>query len=111
MRRVRRPLGPAVIDLKGATLADDERARLAHPAVGGVILFSRNFESADQVRALAGEIKRVREPELLVCVDQEGGRVQRFREGFTLVPPMRRLGALWDRNREAAREAARGVGL
>jgi len=109
MRKVRLPLGPAVIDVVGLALTDEDRKRLAHPAAGGVILFSRNFHGVQQLVALTDEIKRLREPELPVCVDHEGGRVQRFREGFTLLPPMRALGKLWDRDRPAGKAAARAA--
>jgi beta-N-acetylhexosaminidase len=110
MRRVRLPLGPAIVDVLGLALTDDDRARLAHPAAGAVILFSRNFEDSEQLCALTDEIARVREPALPVCVDHEGGRVQRFRAGFTAIPPMRALGRLWDRDRAAGRAAARAAG-
>jgi beta-N-acetylhexosaminidase len=109
MRKTRLPLGPAVIDVVGPTLTDEDRNRLRHPAAGGVILFSRNYENPEQLSTLTTEIARLREPELLLCVDHEGGRVQRFREGFSTIPPMRTLGKLWDRDRDAARETARAI--
>lgn len=109
MRKVRHPLGPAVIDVLGTALTDEDRERLRHPATGGVILFSRNFENPEQLRSLTGEIERLREPALPICVDHEGGRVQRFREGFSAIPPMRGLGRQWDRDRAAARDAARAI--
>jgi beta-N-acetylhexosaminidase len=109
MRKVRLPLGPAVIDVVGPALGDDDRKRLAHPAAGGVILFARNFQNPEQLRALTEEVERLREPALPICVDHEGGRVQRFREGFSAIPPMRQLGRLWDRDREAGRTAARAA--
>ncbi|HEY2335870.1 MAG TPA: beta-N-acetylhexosaminidase [Burkholderiales bacterium] len=109
MRKVRLPPGPAVIDVVGLALTDDDRRRLSHPATGGVILFSRNYENPDQLRSLCEEIERLREPALPVCVDHEGGRVQRFKAGFTLLPPMRALGKLWDRDRPAGRAAARAA--
>ena len=109
MRKVRLQPGPAVVDVKGLALDDDDRQRLAHPAAGAVILFARNFQDCAQLAALTQEIERLREPALPVCVDHEGGRVQRFREGFTALPPMRQLGRLWDRDREAGRAAARAV--
>jgi len=105
-----RPSGPAVIDVVGTALAVDDRARLRHPATGGVILFARNFESPRQLRELVAEIRALR-PALLLCVDHEGGRVQRFRDGFTAVPPMRRLGELWDGDRDGAQAAARSAGF
>ena len=109
MRKVRVPLGPAVIDVVGTALTDEDRARLRHPATGGVILFSRNYETPEQLQLLTDEIERLREPALPICVDHEGGRVQRFRAGFSAIPPMRELGRLWDRDRGAAREAARAI--
>jgi len=110
MRRIKLPLGAAVLDPAGPALTDDDRRRLLHPATGGVILFAHNFESPEQLAALTEEISRLREPELPICVDHEGGRVQRFTQGFTTIPPMRRLGVLWDRDREMARRAARATG-
>ena len=109
MRKVRLPPGPAVIDVVGIALADDDRKRLAHPATGGVILFSRNFQDCEQLIALTDEIERLREPALPIGVDHEGGRVQRFRQGFSAIPPMRELGRLWDRDRPAGRDAARAA--
>jgi beta-N-acetylhexosaminidase len=109
MRKIRLPPGPAVIDVVGLALTDDDRKRLVHPSTGGVILFSRNYQDAQQLIALTEEIERLREPALPICVDHEGGRVQRFREGFTLLPPMRELGRLWDRDRPAGRAAARAA--
>ena len=86
---------PVVIDVAGSTLSADDRRRLAHPLVGGMILFGRNWESREQLAALCAEIKAVRD-DLLISVDHEGGRVQRFRtDGFTHLPPMRRFGEMW----------------
>jgi beta-N-acetylhexosaminidase len=86
---------PVIIDVAGLELTDDDRHRLAHPLVGGMILFGRNWESREQLSALCADIKAVR-GDLLVSVDHEGGRVQRFRsDGFTHLPPMRRFGELW----------------
>jgi beta-N-acetylhexosaminidase len=98
-----------VADVVGTALTDDDRERLRHPAAGAVILFTRNYQNSQQLSALLEEIEKLREPMLLVCVDHEGGRVQRFREGFTAIPPMRSLGQLWDRDRNAAKEAARSA--
>ncbi len=99
-----------MVDPAGTALSDDDVRRLRHPAVGGVILFARNFESPEQLRALTAEIRALREPQLLIGVDHEGGRVQRFKDGFTALPPMRVLGQLWDRDREAGRAAAHAAG-
>jgi beta-N-acetylhexosaminidase len=99
-----------VLDPAGPVLTDDDVRRLRHPAAGGVILFARNFESPEQLQALTADIRALREPQLLIGVDHEGGRVQRFREGFTLLPPMRTFGQLWDRDRDAARAAAHAAG-
>jgi beta-N-acetylhexosaminidase len=104
------PLGPAVVDPSGPVLTEDDVKRLRHPAVGGVILFARNFESPEQLQALTQDIRALREPQLLIGVDHEGGRVQRFRDGFTGLPPMRSLGQLWDRDREAGKAAAHAAG-
>jgi beta-N-acetylhexosaminidase len=106
----RLPPGPVIADVAGTVLTDTERERLCHPLVGGVILFARNFSSPQQVGALAKEIHGLREPPLLVCVDHEGGRVQRFRDGFSRIPPMRELGLLWDRDVLAAIHEATEIG-
>lgn len=103
-------LGPLVVDLQGTALAPHERQRLRHPLVGQVILFSRNYESPAQLAELTREIHALREPRLVVCVDHEGGRVQRFRDGFSPIPSMSRLGELWDRDVLAACRTARSIG-
>lgn len=100
--------GPVMLDVAGLALTGDERERLLHPLVGSVILFSRNYESAMQLQLLTASIATLRSPALLIAVDHEGGRVQRFRKEFTAIPPMRTLGQLWDRDvAAAAREALR----
>ena len=89
---------PVVLDVAGLALTDADRRRLAHPLTGGVILFARNWQDRAQLTELNAEMKSIR-PDLLVCVDHEGGRVQRFRtDGFTHLPPMRALGELWGRD-------------
>jgi len=102
------PRGPVFLGVEDMELTADDRARLAHPLVGGVILFARNYESPSQVKALTAAIRALRTPSLLIAVDHEGGRVQRFRDGFSAIPPMRTLGELWDRDvAKAAKEATR----
>lgn len=103
-------LGPVMLDIEGPLLTPADRALLAEPAVGGVILFSRNYASPSQLADLVASIRALRSPPLLVAVDQEGGRVQRFREGFSAIPPMRRLGHAWDGDADEALELARTAG-
>lgn len=103
-------LGLVMLDIEGKQLNDADRRRLSHPLTGGVILFSRNYESPRQLEALTAEIRGLRTPPLLIAVDHEGGRVQRFREGFTRLPPMRALGELWDEHPQRAKQVARDAG-
>jgi len=103
-------LGPVMLDIGGLELTVEERERLRHPAAGGVILFARNFESPRQLVALTRDIRDLRRPPLLVAVDQEGGRVQRFQNGFTRIPPMRAFGRRWDGDAEDARRLAQSAG-
>ncbi|MDD2664015.1 MAG: beta-N-acetylhexosaminidase [Dechloromonas sp.] len=102
------PPGPLMIDIAGTALTDLDRERLLHPLVGGVILFSRNYADPAQLTALTAEIHALRP--LLIAVDHEGGRVQRFRDGFTRLPPMRAIGQAYDRDAAAGLSAARDVG-
>ncbi|MFZ5756123.1 MAG: beta-N-acetylhexosaminidase [Pseudomonadota bacterium] len=101
--------GPLMLDLAGPALDAEERQLLQHPAVGGLILFSRNIVDAAQVAALVAEVRALR-PGILIAVDQEGGRVQRLRNGFAKLPPMKVFGALWERDRDAAVLAATECG-
>ena len=103
-------LGPVMLDIEGLSLSPADRDLLREPAVGGVILFTRNFESVEQVADLVADIRNLRSPPLLIAVDHEGGRVQRFREGFTLIPPMGRIGQEFDRDAESGLAAAREAG-
>jgi beta-N-acetylhexosaminidase len=89
---------PLILDVAGLSLTATDRRRLAHPLAGGLILFARNWQDRAQLSALCAEIKSLR-ADLLICVDHEGGRVQRFRtDGFTHIPPMRALGEMWMRD-------------
>lgn len=101
---------PLIIDIAGLSLTKADRRRLKHPLTGGIILFGRNWKDRQQLTALCADIKRIRQ-DLLICVDHEGGRVQRFRtDGFTHLPPMRALGALWMKDQLAATNAATACG-
>ena len=102
---------PLILDIAGTTLTDTDRERMRHPLTGGMILFGRNWQDREQLTALCEDIKSVRE-DLLICVDHEGGRVQRFRTGgFTHLPPMRALGELWMQNAMDATNAATATGF
>ena len=96
------PLGPVMLDVEGLQLTQADKQRLLHPRTGAVILFARNFESRSQVAQLIREIKALRSPALLVAVDQEGGRVQRFQDGFTRLPCAARFGELWEQDKQTA---------
>jgi len=111
VRTVSLPYGPLMLDLDGLELDANERELLRDPAVGGVILFARNCSSAAQVAELCREIHALREPPLLIGIDQEGGRVQRLRAGVTRFPPQRALGRLAEAEGiESATELARDWG-
>lgn len=103
-------LGPVMLDVLGTQLTDEDKVRLLHPLVGGVILFARNYESPAQLIQLISAIRALRATPLLISVDHEGGRVQRFREGFTHIPAMRELGKIWDQHPQRARHLAHQVG-
>jgi beta-N-acetylhexosaminidase len=105
------PLGPIMLDVEGLTLSPAEAERFRNPLVGGVILFARNFKSREQVAALCAQIHALRSPSLLIAVDHEGGRVQRFQKGFTKIPTMRSLGQLWMKDPLLATRVATSAGL
>ncbi|WP_418320289.1 beta-N-acetylhexosaminidase [Piscinibacter sakaiensis] len=101
---------PVVLDIEGTALTADDKRRLRHPLTGGLILFARNWQDRRQLTELCAQIKSVR-PDILICVDHEGGRVQRFRsDGFTHLPPMRVLGERWMDDALDATDAATAVG-
>ena len=102
--------GPVMLDIVGLTVTDDDARRIAHPLTGGVILFARNYQDRAQLSALTEHIRGLRD-DIIIAVDHEGGRVQRFRgDGFTALPPMRRLGELWDADVLRATQLATSIG-
>ena len=103
-------LGPIMLDIEGTQLTIDDKRRLQHPLTGGVILFTRNYLSLRQLTELTTEIHALRTPSLLIAVDHEGGRIQRFRKDFTRLPAMRELGIIWDEHPVRARHLAQLTG-
>ena len=102
-------LGPLMVDVAGKSLTTEDRELLRHPLIGSVILFTRNFEDPGQLAALVDEIRALRAPPLLVAVDHEGGRVQRFRNGFSILPPARRIGLEYDADAKQGLAMARSL--
>jgi beta-N-acetylhexosaminidase len=103
-------LGPLMVDIAGTELSVDDTRVLAHPLVGSVLLFTRNYTDPQQIAALTAAIRALRSPHLLIAVDHEGGRVQRFREGFTRLPAARLLGRQYDEDRRDGLALAQSVG-
>ena len=99
-------MGPLLVGIRGTELDDATRQNLSHPVVGGVVLFTRNFKNRKQLIELVKQIKGLRQPNLLVCIDQEGGRVQRLREGFTALPPLGMLGKMYGESPRRAEDYA-----
>ncbi len=99
-----------MLDIHGTSLSDEDKEVLLHPHVGGVILFTRNYESVSQLQSLVAEIHALRQPRLLIAVDHEGGRVQRFRDGFSHIPAAGMFGQIYDRDQLIARSLARQAG-
>ena len=103
-------LGPVMLDVDGLSLTPADRELLREPAVGGLILFSRNYDSPQQLTDLVDEVRALRSPSPIIAVDHEGGRVQRFRDGFTAVPPMRVVGRQFGTDPKGALALARQAG-
>ena len=103
-------IGPLMIDVEGLTLKDEDIKRIMHPMVGGLILFTRNYKDTVQLKTLTDAIRKIRGHDFLIAVDHEGGRVQRFREGFTIIPAMRKLGEVWDKDPKRANHLAFLIG-
>ena len=103
-------LGPLMVDLEGSTISETEKKLLLQPEVGGIILFSRNFESVEQITALVDEVHRLRSPRLLISVDHEGGRVQRFHDGFSRIPAAAVYARIAKGDLDQARQLAENAG-
>ncbi len=103
------PIGPVMLDIEGTMLTEADKQLLSHPLVGGLIYFSRNYESVEQISHLCSEVRKIR-PEILIAVDQEGGRVQRFKDGFTRIPAMQQFLPLYRKQPSAALQLVEDCG-
>lgn len=103
-------LGPLLIDIEGKTLTSEDRELFRHPLVGGMILFTRNFDNIHQLTDLIREVRSLRNPPLLITVDHEGGRVQRFRKDFTVMPSMRLIGREYGIDKHIGKQLAKQCG-
>lgn len=103
-------LGPLMVDVAGTALQAEDRRVLTHPLVGGVVLFKRNYSDRAQLVALCAEIRALRNPPLLIAVDHEGGRIQRFQSGFSALPSLRRIGQVYEANAQQGLAMARSMG-
>jgi len=103
-------LGPVMMDLAGTQISETEKELLLHPQIGGIILFTRNFDSIDQITAVIQEIHDLRTPHLLISIDHEGGRVQRFHEGFTRLPPANVYSKLFKQDADKGRQCTEQAG-
>ena len=104
-------LGKLIVDIAGTELNQIEKKYLSHDLIGGVILFTRNFENKNQLLNLCKSIKAIKKEELIIFVDYEGGRIQRFRDGFTKLPSMSLLGKRYDSSPEEAKTFSKMVGI
>lgn len=103
-------IGPVMIDLQGTSLSEEEKELIQHPLVGGIIYFARNYESPKQITELTKNIHQISKQTILTCVDQEGGRVQRFKNGFTRLPALRPLGNVYDKAPEQGMALSKAQG-
>jgi len=93
-------LGPIIVSIDDKRLSSREKSILSHDLIGGVILFANNYENRNQLKELVQSIKAIKSPELIVCVDQEGGRIQRFQKEFYSLPSLKQLGTIYDSSAE-----------